>query len=363
MRRHDRGLTDIPRLRLNEPVDVLAAVPYLIGYHPARSLVLLGLRGKELVFTARNDLPSEAHDLPMLVSHLLDVVLRQALTAVLIVGYGSEEEVRPAALTLRDACAGAQLRVVEVLRAHEGRYWSYLCRDPICCPTEGSPYDANTSAVAAAWTVAGRVALPDRQSYEDQIKSVGGLTRISMHQATDRASNRLLALLGEAPDEASAETALMAAGNQAIGAALDTVRAGERLDDDAVAWLTVLLVSIPVRDLAWARIQGSLAEMDHHRTLWIDVLCRAEPDLIAAPGSLFAFAAWRCGEGALARMALERVLAEDPDYNMADLLLHALAHGLPPSALRDFPGPGPGRRPARRSRRRSRARRASTRRA
>ena len=48
---------DEPRLRLREPVDVLAAIPYLVGYHPSESVILLGMRGKQLTFTARHDLP------------------------------------------------------------------------------------------------------------------------------------------------------------------------------------------------------------------------------------------------------------------------------------------------------------------
>ena len=75
---------------------------------------------------------------------------------------------------------------------------------------------------------------------------------------------------------------------------------GERLDDDEVAWLTVLLVHVQVRDHAWSRTDGR----DEDISLWTDVLRRAEPDLIAAPGCLLAFAAWRSGHGALAAVAL-----------------------------------------------------------
>ena len=49
-----------------------------------------------------------------------------------------------------------------MLRANDGRFWSYLCDAPECCPPEGKSYEIVGSAVAAAATVAGCVALPDR---------------------------------------------------------------------------------------------------------------------------------------------------------------------------------------------------------
>jgi hypothetical protein len=47
-----------PRLRLREPVDVLAAIPYLIGYQPHDSVVVLAMQGRRLYFTLREDLPA-----------------------------------------------------------------------------------------------------------------------------------------------------------------------------------------------------------------------------------------------------------------------------------------------------------------
>ncbi len=358
-------LSDEPTLRLRDPIDVLAAIPYVIGYQPTDSIIVIGMRGKRLVFTARVDLPAVGaprRDVREQVDHLVSIVLRQSATGVLLVGFGTAERVGPIVSGLREAYERAGLMVLEALRAADGRYWSYLCSDPVCCPPAGSPYDVNASAVPAQWTVAGRVALPDRETYENQIKPVGGLSRISIRQATERADERLFELIARPPDEQAVEDALMAAGARAIEQAIERQRAGGHLDDDEVAWLTVLLASIPVRDVAWAQIAGPAEVLETHRALWLEVMRRAELDLIAAPASLFAFAAWRCGEGSLARLALERVLDEEPDYNMAVLLHNALIHGLPPSALNGFPGRTVRRPPAQRRRKRSSSRRAGSRR-
>jgi hypothetical protein len=344
---------------------VLAAIPYLVGYHPSESMVVLGMRGTELIFTARYDLPApdasraEVRDA---VQHMLEVVLRQQLTGVLIAGFGPDDRVEALAFTLRSGYLRAGLDVLEVLRAENGRYWSYLCTDPLCCPVDGSPYDASASPVAAEWTVAGRVALPDRDAYENQLDPVDGKARMSVRQATAQAHDRLLELLTRPVDEQTAAAAIIEAGHQAIDVALDQLRSGGRLTDDQVAWLSVQMASADLCEVAWFRIKASGDELLLHRTLWMDVMRRAEPDLCPDPGYLFAFAAWRCGDGALARLALERVLRVDPHHRMAEAMLHLLAHGLPPTAFDHVPEPRIRRRRARRPRKRSSSRRAGSRR-
>ena len=107
-----------------------------------------------------------------------------------------------------------------------------------------------------------------------------------------------------------------------------------------------------------------------HLRLWTDVVTGAAPEFLPAPASLLAFTAWQSGEGALANVAVERALAADPAYTMAQLIGQAVQAGLPPSAARlpmtpaevadsygaggrpDGPGqPGPPRRGRKKTRR------------
>jgi hypothetical protein len=76
------------------------------------------------------------------------------------------------------------------------------------------------------------------------------------------------------------------------------------------------------------------AHRDAHRRLWIDVTRRAQPGYVAAPAALLAFVAWQCGDGALANVALDRALADDPRYSMALLLRQVITAGAPPSLAR-----------------------------
>jgi hypothetical protein len=350
-------------LRLRDPADVLAAIPYLLGYHPADSMVVLGVSSQRYAFAVRADLPvAGAPDGQVRdeVEYLTRIMLRQPVDAVLLVGYGPEDRVRAITEELAPAYQRLGFDVREVLRAAAGRYWSYLCDNPTCCPSDGAPYDSRSSGVAAECTVAGRTALPDRASFEAQIASVVGADRISMGQAAARADQRLFDLLTHPPDEGGVHRVVLAAGREAVAAALRQQPTGQRLTDDEVAWLAILMTSVSVRDNAWALITGDPDELDRHRTLWMDVMRRCQPDLVAAPASLFAFAAWRCGDGALARLALERVIDLDPGYRMAGLLHDMIANGLPPSSMRDFPRFR--RQSERRLRKHSKSRRAESRR-
>jgi hypothetical protein len=112
-----------------------------------------------------------------------------------------------------------------------------------------------------------------------------------------------------------------------------TYRSGGRLATDyQVAWITVALRDLRVRDDAWARMDP--AHADAHQRLWTDVTRRAQPGYVAAPASLLAFVAWQAGDGALANVALDRALADEPGYSMAQLLRQVITAGTPPSLAR-----------------------------
>jgi hypothetical protein len=310
---------------------------------------------RRITFTARDDLPPAGTGPdPDQVGHLLEVVLRQRCQGVLLVGYGGDARVGPTIGALLSAYEQAEVTVREALRADSGRYWSYVCTNPRCCSPTGTPYDIGSSEIAAAWTLAGKVARRDRAEYEGQIAPVTGLAREAMRRATAAAHERLLGLVADAQDDEEAEATLLNAGNLAIAGALDQQLRGTPPTDEQAAWLSVLLQSIAIRDIAWSLISGPVTALYHHRALWQEVLHRAQPDLVPAPASLFAFAAWRCGDGGIARLALERALDVDPRYRMAGLLREAIVAGLPPSVLDDaFSAapvrPGRARRPRRRS--------------
>ncbi|MGC9666894.1 DUF4192 domain-containing protein [Planosporangium sp. 12N6] len=354
-----------PRITLHTPADLLAAVPYLLGFHPAASVVVVGLAGTRVVFTARADLPPP--DAPpdralALADQLGDVLAVQRVDVALVIGYGEGPSVTRTVLPLRDALHRYGLRVAEILRAHQGRYWSYLCESVRCCPAEGTPYDIAATEVAAAATYSGQVALPDRAALEQLLAPVEGAERDAVDAATERAARDLAVSVGEqdvAPEEGGvgdeqgrpaggAETdpdgvgadagpggSRRRAGVRALAVAVRRYADGGRLTDDEVARLTLLLVRVEVRDLCWARVTAAGSRLRAHLDLWRDVTRRARADLVPAPATLLGYAAWRSGNGALALVAVQRALAANPAYQLALLLAEALDRGLPPSVFDD----------------------------
>jgi hypothetical protein len=329
-----------PRLTVRSPADLLAAVPYLLGFHPTDSLVTVALRDKKVIFAARGDLPAQAvprAEVTAVAEQVASVVSQQGGSAATLVGYGAADRVDRIVPVVRDALAAHGVRLLEAMRVADGRYWSYLCADPGCCPPDGTPYDPATSQVAVAATYAGHVALPDREAVVRQVAPIGGLTRESMRQATLRAEERLVDLLDTAGvADLLGGKAIRQSGEAAVDTAFARYAEGGRLSDDETAWLSLLLGYLPVRDLAWARITDD----DWQVELWADVVRRAEPDLVPPVASLLAYAAWLAGRGALANVALDRALAEDPAYSMALLLREALDRGLSPEALASWPPAG-----------------------
>ncbi len=301
----------------------------VIGLAPPRARIKVGFR---------YDLPDppDAAAAAEIARHAMAILARQRITMAVGVGYGPGSLVTPVADALRAAAGRARLTLREVLRAENGRYWSYLCKDPACCPAEGVRYDSVAHPAAAALATAGLAAYPDRESLARTLSPVKGTDAESMSAATERALARVAVLIGEQRKSGQGGDLLRLVvedGRRAVLEAIGTYRAGGQLDgDDQIAWLSVVLTDLRVRDDAWARMDPDHREA--HRRLWTDVVRRACQRYVPAPASLLAFTAWQAGEGTLANIAIKRALDADPDYSMALLLGDLLDAGVPPSEAR-----------------------------
>ncbi|MEV0595380.1 DUF4192 domain-containing protein [Nonomuraea cavernae] len=316
--------TSAPSLTLAGPADILAAVPYLVGFHPADSLIVIGLARGQVKVAARWGLPFP----PGTLAPLPQLCEREGITRIIVVGYGPGERVTPAVDEARAFAVKAGVKVDEALRAHDGRYWSYVCDVAHCCPPGGTPFDPVASPIAAEATVHGMVALPDRQTLEDTIAPLSGPVRMAMRRATAEAVAGFRAGFAAAADPDAFAREFVAHGLVRVRAALATHAAGGRVDDAEAARLGLDLAVVRVRDEAWTLME------DGHIGLWKDVMRRLEPGFVPPAASLFAMGSWRSGDCVLATIALERVLATHPGYSMANLLMHALRNLLSPGMLR-----------------------------
>jgi hypothetical protein len=324
---------------VGSPAAVLAVVPHLLGFVPSKSLIVLGAgppRGR-IHITLRFDLPDppDPAAAKAIAEHAVSILTSQRHGMAVVIGYGPGHLVTPIADVIRDRAPRAGVDLRDVLRVEDGRYWSYLCREPSCCPAEGVPIGTGHPA-AAAMAAAGAPVLPDRAALANSVSPLGGIARQSMQQATRRAEAHAVNLLTQAARSGrpgQARRLVIMEGLSAVTDAITTYRRGGRFTtDDQLAWLSVALTSLQVRDDAWARMDMDYRDM--HRKLWTDVVRRAEPQYVPAPASLLAFTAWQSGNGALANVALERALEADSSYSMALLLRDVIDAGAPPSMAR-----------------------------
>jgi hypothetical protein len=314
-------------------------VPHLLGFVPAKSLVVVGIappRSRVRV-VLRFDLPDppDAGVSAAIAEHAISFLTRQHLTAAIAVGYGPGPLVSPLADALRETAASVGLPLRDVLRADQGHYWSYLCHEPSCCPAEGMPFDAAAHPLSAALASTSGGVLASRTALAATVAPLTGAAAEAMKRETARAE-RIAARLAAGSVDAESTTSrhpIVCRGLAAVQAAITDYREGGSIElATSFAWLTLVLTNLRVRDDAWARMEPEHQEA--HLRLWIDLTRRAQSGYVAAPASLLAFVAWQGGNGALANVALDRALADDPDYSMARLLRDAIDAGVPPSMAR-----------------------------
>jgi Domain of unknown function (DUF4192) len=328
------------RVTAGSPEALLAIVPHLLGFVPQASLVVIGIEPPDhlIKVTLRYDLPDPpgAGVAADIAAHAVGVIKSQRLSALVAIGYGPPVLVDLLAGALGAVAGSAGIDVADILRVENGRYWSYLCASDECCPATGTPFDPGTQAAAAAMTGTGQAVLADRAAVAAQVAPIGDTAAESMRQATRRAERHVSQLLAKVRKSArlgAARRMIAAEGLNAVGGMIATYRAGDMYTTDyQLAWITVALRDLRVRDDAWARMDP--AHLDAHRRLWIDVTRRAQPGYVAAPAALLAFVAWQSGDGALANVALDRALADQPRYSMALLLRQVITAGAPPALAR-----------------------------
>jgi hypothetical protein len=329
-------------VRAGSPGALLRLVPHLLGFMPEASLIVIGVAPPRdrIRVTLRYDLPDPpAADLAAeIAAHALGVLSAQRLTAAVAVGYGPEPLVTPVARELREAAWQAGIDVREFLRVQDGRYWSYVCGNEKCCPAAGVPFAAAAAdpAEAAALAAVGDRVLAGRAAVAARVAPLGGIAGESMRQATRRAEQHIAQLLAKVRRSGrlgAARQMIAAEGLAAVGAMITRYRDGGRFTtDDEIARITVALRDLRVRDDAWARMDPGHSAA--HQRLWTDVVRRAQPGYTAASAALLAFVAWQSGDGALANVALDRALADDPRYSMALLLRQVITAGAPPALAR-----------------------------
>ncbi|WP_308315827.1 DUF4192 family protein [Streptomyces sp. CC228A] len=353
-----------PQLTLRGPAELADALPYMFGFHPTDSVVLLALHGERGRFGGRLRLgiPRSSREWAPVAEQLAECLVdgserRGAKPDGIVVflcqdpGEGETgrrvmERLRPLAQKLRTACGALDVPVYEALCISGGRFWSYCCPDSDCCPSGGRALAApGTSVMAAAAAYAGihlRGSLRDMESrlrpwstgaVAEQLRALDAASAALLHrmvgaegcervrEETIRRAGRLIRRLAELPE---------------APVPADADSADDRLlTHEEAAALIVGLQDRLTRDRAAEWMEG--ADAAPALRLWRALARRcvgAYSEHAAAPLSLAGWVAWSTGDEPTARVALGLALEADPEYVFARLLHQACNEQVDPESLR-----------------------------
>jgi hypothetical protein len=321
-----------PDFDLNRPGAMIAALPAVLGFVPAKSLILVSIDRGEMGAVLRVDLSDDLIDGLDRLAEVAAAARPDAAIAVIVDAEGAlcpmcNEEHR----RLCDCLAAAlDEQGIALWAAHivdqigDGGRWH--CVDG--CGNRGRVDDPSTSPVTVAAVLDGRRLYGSRADLQAVIAVAD----------TDRAAALMQLVDGLVADGQQQRrddpTGCARRDVQAAVSAADAVIAGTALTDPEIAALGYSLTDLTVRDTLYALAVGERA--DAAESLW-GLLSRALPDPHRIEALvLLAFSAYCRGDGPLTGVSLEEALRCDPTHRMAGMLDTALQSGMRPEQIREL---------------------------
>ncbi|MGM1062122.1 DUF4192 domain-containing protein [Saccharothrix sp. Mg75] len=319
----------LPTPRVQDPGDLIAALPHLLGFHPVDSLVLLALEGPSVAVTLRTDLPPPDR-VRAVVGQLMTPLARchRATAVAVVVGGGSGDP--PGDLPhdrlvdeLDDGLHAVGVPLVLAVwtaATAAGEPWF----DYHDAGTRGTVPDPTATTLAATSAAQGFVTFASRAAMAELLtpdppEVLARRARLLDRRATDTAP--------------PTDEALQSRHRELVRA--EVVRAATRkrpLTDEEVADLAHALSNPWVRDASLAHCTGEHAR--GAEDLWLELTRACPAPERAEPATLLAFSAYLRGLGTLAALALDRAEQAHPGHRLAELLRAALDTALPPDTLR-----------------------------
>lgn len=297
------SVSETPRLAVRSVDDLVGLVPYLLGFPPRDSLVVIVLCDGRVEVTARADLAEVAgpDGLACLFARLLD---RFPAAELWCLAYTQDEVLAWDVLAGCAALCGA-IRLAQVV--HVGpELWR-----------SGSPDgDQGTVRVSEAALEAVVLGLPVRKSRAELEALVAGPADAEVGE------------LFELVEPVATEVAELSPSARRRLLQRLLRRGGERARADCVR--LAVLVADP--DTAVELLSG-LRRRDaaHLVAVWTQVVRHCLVPYLPTPLGLLGMAAWLTGDGAMAAVCLDRIVRLDPEHPMARLLGVIIEEVIPPT--------------------------------
>jgi hypothetical protein len=305
--------------------DLITAIPFLIGFHPTDSIVLISVKDDAIGLAMRIDLPTqlESDQIDLLAHHFL----QEESEAALLVAYmpESRDDGDSVLISLGAGLIRNGVDIQESIVVQSGRYRSIICRDLTCCPSAGKVMpEIEKSEIAAEHVVAG-IPMP----YDDISQLIETLSADPLALTLSWASD-VSTFAFEESDPSVIE--LRRDGVETMDLLLDEYRMGHGATNRLlVARIIGRMNDLQVRDYAL----GVHTEdtYDLYFTMWRELLRFAPEGYVAPIACIVAAMAYEGGDGALAQRALDRALEDDEQYPLAALLRRVFNAGWPPESF------------------------------
>lgn len=324
--------------------EVLRAVPYLLGFQPQSSVVLLATRSGTLTVTARIDLPERAHQRPAWLTTAVEAATRYLPTGVGVIGFDPVERCGPLLQLLAGRLRRRGIDVYPLLLAGP-LSWRHL--DPRACTrcaTAGHPPPEPDTVVDAEFVARGRAPFPSRAALADALApdehylaaldDLGPppLPEGNGHVPTDRAEGPWSALtdVGRAWAPVPEELGALAA-SASVADWRDAVLA--RIVPDLIA-VERLVPFLAHRAAVTIRVPSATSDQARGQE-WqpvildrLSLLARRSPrPLAAGPYAMLAVVAGCWGDGVTAVVAAAQACRADPGHVLAGIVLQVYACG------------------------------------
>jgi hypothetical protein len=308
---------------LTSPHDLLTAIPFLIGFKPTESIILISLRNDAVNLAMRIDYPDEISKLEL--ANLSSHLLRNDSDAAIAVFYlpSSASPSNPVLQKISEQLSKLPIQTKEFLVVQNGKWRSLLCRDDLCCTPEGKEIpDIENSRIAAEQVALGRpLPFENISALNDSISALDS-------------DEELLDLISKVP-AIKYKTDPVPQQRQGAEAVIDFIADfsadGVCRDKKLIALVLVRLQDLQVRDFALGSVSVETLEIYFNAWRWL--LRKAPLGFVAPAANLFAAVAYEKGEGALAHRSLDRAEADEPSYAMTQLLRKVFISGWSPASF------------------------------
>jgi hypothetical protein len=315
----DQPSEPIEKVPLRGPVDLVSALPHLIGFQPSDGdIIAVFTHHRRHVCTAVTQITDVRH-LAKAWAQAAAAVAKADIDGAFLIAYLGPH----ATPALRALPHHPAVPLIDVLHVHSGCVRSLMCPRPgRCCPGEGTPIPTEAPNFAVSFAaLTGTGNFPDRDGLRDCLQP-GPAPLL----AQTRTYLQTLAASGHGDGEQQPRTpsdwvALLGQQHEA------RTEGPAPLDSRQAALLLFALQSMDVRDacLLWYD--------DAAWWLWLELIRYAPPGWIAPVATLIASTAFQQGRTTQARIAAEHALADDPGYAMADALLEVINLAIPASVF------------------------------